>query len=318
MRALAMKPSAAGSARPDLELVDLPVPVPNTGEILVRIRYAALNYLDYESWRGDRAKFIAKAAPKHTVISGIEMAGIAESNGTRIKQGDEIFGYTHIFKGPWFHADYVVLNERKLARVPRGMSLEGAASIVGGALTAIAALERIARLERGQKVLITAATGSVGINAVQLASHLGADVTATCHSSQLDFTKSEGASDAYAYDRGEMPEAANQFDVVLDAAPSLSFGSARKYLTPRGTYVTTMPHLDFGGFLGSLFSRRKWGFLLVSDTDEGRLGRLRALMEEGVFRPVIESIIPVDRAVEAFERQQGTGKRGKILLDFSS
>ena len=87
-------------------------------------------------------------------------------------------GYTHIFKGPFFHAEYVVAPESYLALVPSNVSLEGATSIVGGALTSITALERIAGLKPGSDVLITGATGSVGINGVQLATHIGAAVSA--------------------------------------------------------------------------------------------------------------------------------------------
>ena len=244
------------------------------------------------------------------------MAGIAQTDGLRIKKGDPVFGYTNIFKGPWFHAEYITLKESKLAIVPDNFTLEGATSVIGGALTAITALEKIAKLRAGENVLITGATGSVGYTAVQLATHLGANVSAVCHSSQADFARSEGAVDVYAYDKGELPEASNHFDLIFDAAPSLSFNKARKFLKPRGCYITTMPHLDLPGFARALFSRRKWGFLLESDTNENRMERLKSLMADDAFRPMIDSIHLLADAQQAFTRQQGRGKRGKILIDF--
>ena len=111
----------------------------------MRVHYAALNNFDLETSRGDRNKAIAKAAKRSPILSGIEMAGVAESNGVRTKRGDRVFGYTNIFKGPWFHAQCVAVAERRLARVPESFSLEGAASVVGGALTTITAIERIAK-----------------------------------------------------------------------------------------------------------------------------------------------------------------------------
>jgi len=316
MKALTFIPPESGSGQPKIQPVELPIPEPRQGEILVRIQYAALNYFDFEAMRGERNKAIAKALKKDTVISGIEMAGVAESDGARIKKGDLVFGYTNIFKGPWFHAEYVALPETKLALVPRNLSAEGATSIIGGALTAIAALERIAGLKSGESVLITGATGSVGVTAVQLATHLGASVSAVCHSSQAGYARSEGAADVHAYDKKELPEAINQFDVIFDAAPSLSFNKSRKFLKPRGSYITTMPHLDITGFLRGLMSRRKWGFLMESDTDEKRMERLRSLMADGAFQAAIDSIHPLARAGKAFARQQERGKRGKILIDF--
>ena len=101
------------------------------------------------------------------------------------------------------------------------MTSEGATALVGGAVTSIAALERIARTKPGDKLLVTGATGSVGVTALQLAKHLGAETTAICHSSQRDFARSQGASDALAYDTNEQLPKENQFDTIFDAAPSL-------------------------------------------------------------------------------------------------
>ncbi|MEM8607193.1 MAG: NAD(P)-dependent alcohol dehydrogenase [Myxococcota bacterium] len=316
MKGITFVPPASGKGPPTLRHIELPDPRPEAGEVLVRVHYAALNNFDLETSRGERNKAIAKAAKRNPILSGIEMAGVAESGGARIKPGDRVFGYTNIFKGPWFHAEYVALSEERMAQVPDGFSLEGAASLVGGALTTITALERIAKLRSGQSVLVTGATGSVGITAVQLATHVGARVAAVCHSSQLDLAREHGAVEAYAYDRQELPDASHQFDVVFDTAPSLSFARALGFLSPKGTYISTMPQQDVAGFLRALFSRRKWGFLFESDTDPKRMQRLSELMSEGAFREAIDSIHLSEKAEDAFARQQGRGKRGKILIDF--
>nr|WP_298895026.1 NAD(P)-dependent alcohol dehydrogenase [uncultured Altererythrobacter sp.] len=318
MRALTLIPPSSGKGQPDLQIIQAPKPTAASGEVLVRVHFAGLQYMDYEAWQGDKNKALAKARKNGSVVSGIEMSGVVESDGYRLKRGDKVFGYTNIFKGPFYHAEYVAVSEDKLAILPDGMTLQGAASIVGGGLTALAALERIAGLKAGENVLITGATGSVGTTAVQLAKHLGANVAGVCHSSQMTFARSLGADEAYAYDRGELPPAEHQFDVVFDAAAALKFAGADGFLTPQGRYITTMPHLDVGGFLKSLFSRRKWGFLLVSDTDRERMERLRSLIAAGAFRDTIEKIFPLAIARDAFNHQQGTGKGGKILLDLIS
>ena len=317
MRALTFNPPASRSGVPELQLVDLPVPSAKKGEVLVRVHYAGLNNFDLETSRGDRNRAIVRARKRSTVVSGIEMAGVAEGDGETIRKGDEVVAYTNIFKGPFFHAEHVALPEIKMARVPKNVSIEGAASIVGGALTSIAALERIAGLRAESTVLITGATGSVGVTGVQLATHLGAELSAVCHSTQTAFVLSQGASRAYAYDHNEMPEAENQFDLVFDTAPSLSYSRARKYLKPQGTFISTMPHLDLLGFARSRFSRRKCGFLMEADTDATRMERLRTLMAQSAFSSVVDSVHPYAMARDAFDRQQQSGKRGKILIDFS-
>lgn len=303
-----------GKGEPTLTQVDAPKPQPRSDEVLVRISHAALNYLDYENQLGEHNKALRKNLKTSPVVSGIEMAGRVESDGRKFKKGDPVFGYTHIFKGPWFHAEYVALKETNLAHVPEGLTAEGATSIVGGAVTAISALEKLAKTKSGDEVLITGATGSVGITALHLARHLGANVTAVCHSSQKDFARSEGATTVLAYDQNDPIPTDAKFDTVFDTAPSLSFAKAKPYLKPCGTYVTTMPHLDIPGFFGALLSSRKWGFLLESNTDEKRLSRLVTLMSEGAFRPVVDSSYPLAEAAQAFARQRRRGRRGKIIL----
>lgn len=104
--------------------------------------------------------------------------------------------------------------------------------------------------------------------------------------------------------------------MVFDTAPILSFAKAGKWLTPRGTYITTMPHWDVMGFLRALVSRRKWGFLLEADTDAKRMSRLVTLMGQGVFGPIVDSRFPPEEAAQAFARFEERGKRGKVMLTF--
>ena len=301
MQALTLSYPESNSGTPMRRLIELPIPKARLGEVLVCVHYAALNYIDLETTKGQHYIGAAKALKRYPVVSGIEMAGIAASDGEKIKKGDRVFGYTNIFRGPFYHTQYVATLEKNLALVPENTSLEGATSIIGGALTSINAFERIARLQPGSDVLITGATGSVGVTGVQLATHLGARVSAVCHSTQTDFAVSQGAVQAYAYDRAELPNAEHQFDLVFDTAPSLSFTSARPYLKTRGRYISTMPHLDLTGSLRSLFSRRKWGFLLEYNTDPKRMERLRKLISQDAFPPVIEHIYHFSAATKAFD-----------------
>ncbi len=306
-----------GSSAPDIEPGELPRPEATPGDVLVRVCFAGLSNFERETSEGKRKRALTRLMKKMPVVSGIEMAGIVENGCGQFSPGDRVVGYTNIFRGPFFHADYVSVAPSRLAHIPENISLPGAASIVGGALTSITALERIAGIVAEQQVLVTGATGSVGITAVQLASHLGAQVFGVCHSSQTVFVVEQGAVDAFAYDKNEMPLRENQFDVVFDTAPSLSFSASVGYLKARGIYVTTMPQLDITGLLRSLFSPRKWGYLMESDTDRERMSRLQELMAAGAFREVVDSIYQLDQASQAFAHQLEHGKRGKILLEFS-
>ncbi|MEM8660571.1 MAG: NADP-dependent oxidoreductase [Pseudomonadota bacterium] len=306
-----------GSSVPDIAYAEVPKPEVSAGDVLVRIHFAGLSNFERETSEGKRERSLTRVIKKMPVVSGIEMAGVVESGGGTFNPGDKVVGYTNIFRGPFFHSDYVAIPPSKLALIPDNVSLQGAASIVGGALTSITALERIAGIAADQKLLVTGATGSVGITAVQLASHLGAQVCGVCHSSQTSFVGEQGAVEAFAYDKNELPDQEGQFDIVFDTAPSLGFASGSGYLKPQGTFISTMPQLDLTGFLRSVFSRKKWGYLMVSDTDRARMSRLQELMKAGAFSEVIDSIYPLAKAGDAFSHQLERGKRGKILIDFS-
>lgn len=316
MKALSYLLPSKASGKPSLNVVNVDLPSPADGEVLVRVHYAGLSEFDLENYAGKQNRAMARSLKKGPVISGIEMAGVVESDGQQFSRGDKVVGYTNIWRGPFYHTQNVAVPESNLALVPDNHSLEGAASIVGGALTTINALERIAKLQPDDNILISGATGSVGATALQLASHIGSKISAVCHSSRSDFALSQGATDVYSYDKQELPPARNQFSVVFDAAPSLSFSRAVRFLAPRGLYITTMPHLDVTGYIRSLLSRQRWGYLMESKTDRSRMNRLGRLMAEDAFAPVIDSIYPLANAGEAFARQRESGKRGKILIDF--
>ncbi|MEM8563840.1 MAG: NAD(P)-dependent alcohol dehydrogenase [Pseudomonadota bacterium] len=316
MRAISYR-FAGSSSVPDVAYAEVPKPEVNAGDVLVRVHFAGLSNFEKETSEGKRKGSLTRAMQKKSVVSGIEMAGVVERGCGTFSPGDKVVGYTNIFRGPFLHSDYVAIPPSKLALIPDNISLQGAASIVGGALTSITALERIAGITADQKLLVTGATGSVGITAVQLASHLGAQVSGVCHSSQTDFVSEQGAIAAFAYDKDELPAQNGQFHLVFDTAPSLGFASASGYLTPQGTFISTMPQLDITGFLRSVFSRKKWGYLMESDTDQARMSRLQDLMKAGAFCEVIDSIYPLPKASDAFAHQLERGKRGKILIDFS-
>lgn len=305
-----------GATHPTVKVIESPKPKPKSGQVLVRIDYAGLSHFDFEVMSGELNKQLAKQLSKNEIVSGIEMAGVAETDGKTIRKGHRVVGYANIFKGPRFHADYVALAEEKLIALPDTWSTQDAAAIVGGAVTVIAALERIAKLKQGDRILITGASGAVGILGVQLASYLGANVTATCNSMQAGAVLKAGAHKVFAYDKNEKWSSTDKFGVIFDAAPALTFGSARKSLTTKGVYITSMPQLDVPGFIRSLVSRRKFGFLMEADTDQRRLCRLIKLMDASAFQPVIDKVVPISHAPAAFERILEKGKLGKILLDF--
>ncbi|MFZ5669708.1 MAG: NAD(P)-dependent alcohol dehydrogenase [Pseudomonadota bacterium] len=309
MRALTVDPEQ-GLCR----VTAAPRPRPRRGQILVRISVSAVNEMDVQirqgRWRGEVRRF-RRAGP---VVTGFEFAGVALSDGARIRAGQRVIGYTHVLRGPRVHAEYACVAENDLHAIPDGLSDEGAAALATMGLTAVEVLERIRPLTPGDRCLVIGAAGGVGAYCVQLAAAQGAEVTAVCSAGAAEWIRALGARTVRPYESAGRFAPGDRFDLVVDAPARSSFAEAAPHLAPGGVYVSTNPLADLGGFARALVSSRRAGWLMMLSTDPGRLARLLALSESGALSPVIDSVYELDQANAAFDRFAARGKRGRVLL----
>jgi NADPH:quinone reductase-like Zn-dependent oxidoreductase len=288
-----------------VRLAELPKPTPKAGELLVRVRAATVAAGD---WRMRRpSPFLARlfnglVRPKKVKVLGFELAGEVEAVGsgvTRFKPGDEVFAFTGFGFGA--HAEYRCLKEisRKpgrdglVAHKPVNLSAREAAAVPVGALTAQSFL-RISRLARGQRILVYGASGSVGTYAVQLARHLGAEVTAVCSTANVELVRGLGADHVVDYTKQDPAAAGQHSGVVFDAVGKLASSRARSMLAKGGVFVSVS-----GG-----------GKLELDDLD-----RLKGLIEAGALKPVIDRSYPLDRIVEAHAYVEAGHKKGNVVID---
>ncbi|CAN7242811.1 NAD(P)-dependent alcohol dehydrogenase [Phenylobacterium sp. LjRoot164] len=309
MRALGID---LGQAR--ASVIEAPVPTPGPGEILVEIRVSAVNEMDVQvrsgGWAGQVKRF-RRAGP---VLTGFEFAGVARSDGARIRSGRRVIGYSHVLNGPRTHAEFACVHERDVQVIPDDLSDEGAAALVVMGLTAIEVLERIRRLKAGEQCLVIGAAGGVGVYATQLAASQGAKVTAIASRANTDWVRAQGAGEVRAYEDGPRYRAGDRFDLVIDAPAKSSFAEAATYLAPGGTYVTTNPTADMGGFVRAMLSGKRAGWLMMLRTDPAKLSRLVELWRMGAMRPAIDSVYALEDADAAFDRFAARGKQGRVLL----
>ncbi len=304
-----------------LRIDDIEKPVPLEDEILVRIVASTMNRTDC----GIRsAEFIVSRLftgllrPRQRV-SGMEFAGVIEAVGPAVSAfaaGDPVFGV----KGFGAHAEYTCVREgRALALKPANVSFARAAAATDGAGLALACL-RAAGLRSGQSVLIYGASGAAGTAGVQLARHLGANVTAVCSTKSVELVRSLGAAEVIDYTTEDFTRHRRTYDVVFDAVGKTSFRRCRRLLKRGGTFVDTDP-----GFLFHLVplalltrwigSRRvKMGITKFSKED---VVMLAGLMESGAFVPVIDRTYPLEQAVEAARYVETGQKTGNVILTVS-
>jgi NADPH:quinone reductase len=312
MRALAWDSAAAR-----MTVEQAPAPRPAAGQVLARVHASAINEMDVEIRAGGWAEYVPGFLARGPVVTGFEFAGVAATDGERIKAGDRIIGYTHVLAGPRTHAELVAVDENDVAAIPEGLGFPEAAALVSMGLTAIEILEGLKPLGLGQRALVLGAAGGVGVYTVQLARHQGAHVTAVCSEANEAWVRAMGADEVRPYETTEAMARGDGFDLIVDTPAKWSFERCLPFLSPTGMYVTTNPFADPAGFEAAATVSPEAGHLLMLSTAPDKLARLAALWSEGALRPAIDSIHPLEAADAAFNRIATRGKQGRVILQIA-
>jgi NADPH:quinone reductase-like Zn-dependent oxidoreductase len=292
-------------------------------EVLLRVHAAGLDRGTWHMLTGRpyllRVIGFGFRRPKNSV-PGFDAAGTVVAVGSAVTTfavGDEVFG---IARGSF--AEYAAALADKLAPKPANITFEQAAVVPVSGLTALQSLRDAGRVEPGQKVLITGASGGVGSYAVQLAKAFGAEVTGVCGTSKLELVRSLGADHVLDYTKDDFADGAHRYDLILDIAGNSALSRLRRALTPTGTAVIVGGEggTVTGGIgrslravlLSPFVRQRLTGF--VNKERGSDLPRLTELIEAGTVTPSIDRTYPLDRAPEAMRRLDAGEVRGKIAI----
>ncbi len=297
-----------------LRIEEIPRPVPNDDEVLVKVHATTVNQTDCHIraakpflWRF----FAGLLRPKRKVL-GTEFAGEVEAVGAAVREyevGDRVFG------ARWgSHAEYVCVRERGLmAHMPAGMTFEEAGAVVDGALQALGHL-REGKVGEDTRLVVYGASGSCGTAAVQLARHLGAHVTAVCNTKNVELVRSLGADEVIDYLEEDFTKNGRTYEVILDAVGKHSFRRCRGSLEPGGLFVATDGLHNFPlKFLTSKLDKRVVFYGSKKNTREDLLF-LKQLIEAGKYRAVIDRRYPLEDVVEATRYVETWQKAGNVVL----
>ncbi len=305
-----------------LELQTLEKPVPGDSQVLVRIRAAAVNPLDWHYMRGTPylMRLDGGLRKPEEIRLGVDFAGTVESVGravTRFQPGDEVFGArTGAF------AQYVTVREGLIVPKPGNITFEQAAAVPVAGLTALQALRDHGKVGPGQKVLINGAAGGVGTFAVQIAKALGAEVTGVCSSRNVELVRSIGADHVIDYTKEDFTQRDERYDVIIDNVGNHSLSDLRGVLTPTGTYVMVggpsgrwldpLPRV-LGLVVTSWFVDQEMRFF-ISQLNAQDLTLLGEMIAAGQLAPVIDRRYSLSEAAGAVEYLETGRARGKVVI----
>jgi NADPH:quinone reductase-like Zn-dependent oxidoreductase len=309
-----------------LKVEEVAKPVPTDDQVLVRVRAASINPLDWHFLQG--TPYVMRLGtglrkPKERRL-GVDYAGTVEAVGKNVKQfkpGDEVFGgRTGAF------AEYVCSRaDRAVALKPTNITFEQAATVPIAGLTALQALRDKGHVQPGQKVLINGASGGVGTFAVQIARSFGAEVTGVCSTKNLDLVRSLGADHVIDYTREDFTKSGQLYDVILDNVGTQPLLGFKRALQPKGICVL----IGGGGpnegrWIGPMarpikalvlspFVSQKF-IMLLAELDQKDLKVLGDLMQAGKVTPVIDRRYPLGEASEALRYLEKGHARGKVVI----
>jgi NADPH:quinone reductase-like Zn-dependent oxidoreductase len=281
-------------------------PAPKAGEVLIRVRLAGVNPIDWKLRAGHIQRYMPITLP---ATPGLDVAGTIEAIGedvTGFSVGDKVFG-----RGAATYAEFAVAPVATIAHIPDGVSFEQAATLHVGGVTAWVALFDNAHLEAGQRLLVQGGAGGVGSIAVQLGHWKGAHVIATASTANVDFVRTIGADEVIDYTAVNVEDAVHDVDVVVDTVGGEVIAHSWSVLKPGGLLVTVVGMAD-----AETAAARGVRTEAVGHPTETRpiLEQLGTLVASGTLQPEIQQVFPLEQAAQAQAASETGHGRGRILL----
>jgi len=301
-----------------LALEERPVPRPGRGELLVRVRAAAVNPRDWMIRSGRYP--LQFLLPRRGIVLGSDLAGevVRAGPGCRFKSGDRVHAMQPGQRFGAF-ADFAVVPDAVACQIPPGVADAEAAAMTLVGLTAWQGLVDVAGMKPGERVLVIGASGGVGHMAVQVAAALGGEVTALCSAASAGFVGDLGVREVVDRTARPVGDLGRRWDIVFDAYGATGFDVCRPVLGPGGRYVGTWPtaRLIAESLLTRLRPAGAQCRLVAVRSDGEDLAALDALAGAGRLRAVVAKTFPLEAVAEALDASRSFATRGKLVLDLS-
>jgi NADPH:quinone reductase-like Zn-dependent oxidoreductase len=292
------------------------VPPPGRGELRVRTRAVSLNPIDGKIRRGELTFLSGKRFPMGI---GAELSGVVEAVGkgvSRWQVGDEIAAFAEMRAGAL--GELVVVKAHKAIAKPKNVSFSQAACFLVG-IASLQSLRDLARVQKGDRILVNGAGGGMGLSTVQLAKRMGAHVTATCTGKAMEVVAGLGADVVVDYRKRDVTKEPARYAAILDFATAMPFAKARAILDRNGVHVDPSPTPGklIGNFFANLFRAQKAKSLMsgpvIADYSE-----VARLAEKKEWSMLVDRTFPLSEVQEAYRHAESGGIVGKVVVEVST
>lgn len=294
-----------------ININELETPKPGKGQVLVEVYASSINPFDTIVRQG----YVKDMMPLNLPATlGGDLAGIVSEVGdevSSVKVGDKVFGQANAVAGnSGSFAEFAVTRDDQVAKLPDNLNYQESASLPLVGVSALQALNDHLELTSGQKILIIGGSGGIGSIAIQIAKHKGAYVATTASGASIVTTKQLGADEVIDYKSQDVSEIISNFDAIFDTAGSESFNSTLKVLKRGGKAVTMAAQPDEK-------LANELGIIIISQmtiVTAEKLTELTKLVEEGVVKPITDTVFPLDKIQDAFKAKESGNVVGKIVI----
>ncbi|HEY3024557.1 MAG TPA: NAD(P)-dependent alcohol dehydrogenase [Pyrinomonadaceae bacterium] len=307
-----------------LKCEEIEKPVPRDNEVLIKVRAASVNPLDWRLMKGKPRllRIMPRLLKMPIGRPGVDVAGEVEAVGKNVKQfkpGDAVFGAC-----PAAIAEYACTRESGIAIKPDNVTFEQAASVNVAGLTALQGVRDKGKIQPGNKVLVNGAAGGVGTFAVQIAKTFGAHVTGVCSTRNIDMVRSIGADEVIDYTQHDFTSSNQRYDLILDCVGNHSFSECKRVLNSDGRCVMIgAPHdLSLIGLLASMIKTvvlsalaSQKAVMFIAKASQDDLTLLGELIATGKLKPVIDRSYSLSEASEALRYLEAGHARGKVIIE---
>lgn len=288
-----------------------PKPTPTDDQVLVEVHAVSINPFDWKVRKG----FMHQVKPlEFPATLGGDIAGvIAEvgKNVTEFSVGDKVYGNAGIFGGgSGAFAEFAAAKPSSLGKMPEGLDFTEAAALPLTGLSALQVLEQHMQLQSGQKILIHGGAGGIGTMAIQTAKHIGAYVATTVSAKSIDYAKQLGADEVIDYKSQKFEEMLKEYDAVFDTVGGETYDKSFQVLKKGGILVSMVqpPKEDLAEQYGVK------AIIQETKTDTSWLDKLTKLVNEGVVKPHVDTVFPLEQIQDGFRLLEEGSPQGKVVI----